>query len=516
MTVFDAGGVTTTRPAERPRPAPVAALIAALIFGAAVVALYAGFYSRVFYPFNPDSASYIEAARSLLAGNGLLMAVPYGWAAEMQVLRLWPPGYPLLIAFGSLLGLEPAEAALWLTRGALALLPAAIFWAVRPATGTVAALAAAALSSTSLGLVANAHIASTDAILALLAALSFGALLRGLTGRPRYLALAGFAAGLAVTMRNAALALVLAEGATLLVMAGARGWRSLLRQGALVAAGAAPAVLPLLLWNWLAFGTLTAYAMPPSTRPWLDNLHDAIFALAYGFLPMFRIADLAATHAMLTASGLVIALALLVWMTRRAAPEHRILMLFAACYVLLGTAMLVVARSRYEWGELISYRHLSQHDVWLAIAIMAGVMAWHPRRGVLIGLVASAAIVLGLRVVHLAQDYRQLAATQGSTRNARLAMSTNAQIDRFIAGIPADCAIVSNLSEVISVTHRRWARFINEDQARGGFERTARPTVFLFARTRRLSLDDLRPAPALSRETFASGDFVAYRSPDCR
>src|SRR4051812_42924799 len=77
-------------------------------------------------PYTPDSANYIEQARSLLAGNGF-ESRPY-WIDDIDVSqrpdKLFPPGYPLVIAVGSVLSGAPAEAvALWTNRLVLMALP---------------------------------------------------------------------------------------------------------------------------------------------------------------------------------------------------------------------------------------------------------------------------------------------------------------------------------------------------------------------------------------------------------
>jgi hypothetical protein len=61
---------------------------------------FLAFIVPISYPFiDPDTSYYIEAARNLLAGHGLVVST----AAESlpratEHLNLWPPGFPLLIA----------------------------------------------------------------------------------------------------------------------------------------------------------------------------------------------------------------------------------------------------------------------------------------------------------------------------------------------------------------------------------------------------------------------------------
>ncbi len=147
--------------------------------GAAIVIGYSLLFGTLIYPFSPDSSAYIEAARNLLAGHGLVLtpkAIQYD--LEYEPLQLFPPGYPLLIALIAALGLPPADVALWLARISWALLPLVAVFCLRPVMATKGAVVVAIMVMLSPGLMGNGYKALSDAPFLLLTMVSFGLLLR--------------------------------------------------------------------------------------------------------------------------------------------------------------------------------------------------------------------------------------------------------------------------------------------------------------------------------------------------
>jgi 4-amino-4-deoxy-L-arabinose transferase-like glycosyltransferase len=68
----------------------------ALVFWSALEPLV---LSRNIWIYTWDSAVYLETAESLRSGRGLVHRVIYGVGDKLwEPLRLWPPGYPILIA----------------------------------------------------------------------------------------------------------------------------------------------------------------------------------------------------------------------------------------------------------------------------------------------------------------------------------------------------------------------------------------------------------------------------------
>ena len=81
------------------------------VMGAIVVWIHVSQLPSDVYWWTPDSAAYIEAARSLLS-EGQLLIFPGLYSDEnLEPLRLWPPGFPILIGSITLVADVPAEAA---------------------------------------------------------------------------------------------------------------------------------------------------------------------------------------------------------------------------------------------------------------------------------------------------------------------------------------------------------------------------------------------------------------------
>src|SRR5262249_4379628 len=107
--------------ALRPNPRTYSLLVI-LIPLAAWAMLAQGF---IFFDGNrisPDSANYIDCARSLRAGHGFLTRPGGGLDARLwEPITLWPPGYPLLISVAMRAGLDDYSAALAISIGCSAI-----------------------------------------------------------------------------------------------------------------------------------------------------------------------------------------------------------------------------------------------------------------------------------------------------------------------------------------------------------------------------------------------------------
>jgi hypothetical protein len=324
------------------------------------------------YPYAVDSASYVEMATSLVA-TGAPRVTPWDPGRDPDAIPqiLFPPGFSVLIAAAQPLAGDVLEAARAIPRIAAALLPMAIVWLFRGlvSDGALALVAAAAILAP--GVREWQFMAYSDVPALLLALTSLGLLSRALgwTGTvPRVpmlgLLLAGLLAGIGVTVRTAGLAVVLASVLAL-------GYEHLiggLRRGAF-GAWLLGAMLPLgglMLYNERTFGVLQPYDMPHSTRPLWSNLLD--FARS-------QLSDTGIPDAYLTAwpaLSLVMLVALLAAAFGQCAAvsrERRGIWILLLSYVGAGAGVLVLSRTRYEWGGLIDARHTLQ----LAWAIALGV-----------------------------------------------------------------------------------------------------------------------------------------------
>src|SRR5262249_28264972 len=120
-------------------------------------------------------------------------------------------GYPVLIAAVTPFVGDCLSAALWISRFSLIAMPVVSYWLFRPMIGQIWAVLLGILTMSSLGMLVNAGVARSDAPFALIALVSSGLLLRGLSGDAPTVFLAGFLCGVSILIRNAAVALLISE-----------------------------------------------------------------------------------------------------------------------------------------------------------------------------------------------------------------------------------------------------------------------------------------------------------------
>lgn len=514
---------------------------AMLLFGIIAVALYATFNGPLLYPYVGDSASFIEAARSLLSGKPLLISVPFGYQNETQIFRLWPPGYPVLIAVVASAGIDAAEASLWLTRLFVALLPLAVYWAIHRAVPRSVAIAGALISGSALGILRDANFVTADAPFAVIVALSLGSLLRSLDENDsarsfRLLILTGILTALAITIRNSGIALALAEGATLasLWITKEASFVRTLRRGVGLAIGAGLGLVPLLTWNLVVLGQLRPYGMPPSTVGVAQNVSDLMNALVYDLLPVMLLRGQAAPilATLLVVSASVIGLIAV----RRLRAQLRVgeaagelsefrrraaFLTFSVSYSLISATMLVAARSRYEWGELISERHVAQFDWLLVTSVLTAITGLIPaRRAATAALVAVVASTIALRCwyfVGVHQDYVEARdAGQPVASTAALAFSKSTAAAHLVRSIPDHCDIIGNAALVIQATYQRRSRMVwNAAFKMEDFANLSKPSVLIFVPTPKLDIQILQP-PGPGYRTIRDPVFVAFQPEACR
>ena len=227
-----------------------------------------------------DAPSYLSAALSLAAGEGLRTYSGHEFL-------MWPPFFPMLMAFASLFGIEPAEAGRLANIAAfgLTILMSGLWlgWRLR---SRLLALGAAAAIMTSLPL---SHVSSLlmaeplFILFTLLALMRLESFLNRGAGRPALAASAIFAALAAVT-RYMGIALILA-GVLVLLARQETPVRVRLKH---VAAYGILSSIPLaiaLANNWTVSGTLTGYRGRASGQSIFDSLGQVVDVLRIGVFP---------------------------------------------------------------------------------------------------------------------------------------------------------------------------------------------------------------------------------------
>jgi len=317
---------------------------------------------------SPDSTVYIEAARNLRAGRGLV--------ARGRPMTHFPPGYPLaLAAAGAVMGNDPLDAARLLASALfgvnLALLTAAVYASTR--RSVLAACCGALLFLVSGPTLAVHSMAWSEALYIALSLAGLILLSRHLVVPcPRLLIAAALLVGLAAATRYVGVTLLAAAVLALLAQRGARRARDVL-----VFAGLA--CLPLASWlvrNLILARSATnrQLAFHP---PGIELLHRLLGAVSRFFLPLSLPGWARVLH--LGVAGALLATAVIIlWRRARAGSGPRpadlvlpsLLALYGALYLafLLGVVTFLDANTPADHRILL--------PVLLALIVVVTSLVW--------------------------------------------------------------------------------------------------------------------------------------------
>jgi hypothetical protein len=335
-----------------------------------------------------------------------------------EPMRLWPPGYPVLIAGLLKLGFDATAAGL-----AVAALGAGAFVVLfahvcRVRLGPLLGIMLATAVAVSRPLVLMCTSCLSDGVYLFFAAAAL--LMLGHSSQARRPVLwclgAGFMTGLGWVTRNAGVA---AGAAAFLYFAGAFfaiPFRNVLMRGLAWSSGFFMAATWLIVRNVQTFGKINPYTMPPSERGFVANLTDAVCAIVSDLAGTTRISD---SLIAATAAGAAMVIAAVAAWKARAILVHRewwarhltdvVLVMYAGTYM----AVVVVSRSVYRWGEFVGPRHTIQIE-WILL-LLGGSAALYftgssrARRGVL---TASAGLLLTIQAVAQVRAIRARAADE--------------------------------------------------------------------------------------------------------
>ncbi len=317
---------------------------------------------------------------------------------------------------------------------------------------------------------------------------SFGLLLRSFDERWSLwpVLLAGAATGLAYSFRNAGLAVIIAVVATFVLAAVLRLFP--LREAFLRLAGWGAGVglllVPQWVWNYIVFGRLQSYTMPPSDVGLLENMRTFLQVLLVevsGSQTVGLLAWDAKLFALISLGfGIIIYFGLKARWREWGTAEKFSVMLFTL-YLIVGSVMVVLARTVYQWGELINLRHVMQYG-WLVMAICTMVTVGHVGRinhKTLPIVVIVAGLLFAGRVSYWIGEWQRETQVQrwlaseerpervaaklpGSswvmTNQLKHMLSMNDRLAGYVHQLPDDAYIISNSADVLKIVTGRAVR----------------------------------------------------------
>lgn len=439
--------------------------IYALLFvlAAAIVLPMTKLSSSLVYPYTSDGITYVEAAQNLLAGNGLLVT-PFGsepYAVDLEPLKVFQPGYPVLIAGATMLGLGAADAALWISIFCWAALLPAIFFCLRPLIGFLPASICGLVTVFSAPALFTGPNAFSDMPCLLATCLSLGVLFRSIGDKPWWAGVlfSGLLAGLAYSLRNSAMALLISI-CVMFFLAAATRLISVRRASTffvLWCLGVFPILA--LLWgrNFALFGSIQPYSHPPAGLDLLTVVRQYFGSLLFALSGSRKVAMLAwdskAFVAITLPAGVAIAFG--AWRRWPGMPlQTRLAVFTIGLYVATGSVMLVSAHYLVGAHDYGTGRYAMQYS-WLilaAIAIAAGAVEGRRLQRALVvgGLLAT----LGLVASHGTFIY-EFSQKPPSVRKMLL---NDEQLLSKVKTIPGDGLIMTNLVGFLSLETNRHVR----------------------------------------------------------
>ena len=348
-----------------------------------VIALFAGLCAATvaffapFLPYGVDSASYIDQARNFMA-RGVFEVTPFGIEESESIYvpdKLFPPGYPLVIAISSLLLQLPVEViAPFLSLAALILLPVVIVYSFHRVLGLLPALGVGILVALTPAAVRQGCIAYSDLLSLILVIYAVNRLLAAGNKSASWFCL-GLLTGFSYLLRNANLGLLLTIALYLLwrFIVEPENRREYLKNGVIWLGANALLVVPLLVRNFLVFGKLQPYWMPPSNVSLAENSHDYLEAqldtlLAFNGLDRLLAGTLWGIVLLLMLVALIVQQLITTWQHWQKIEQHAFFIAFS--YAAIGAAMVIAARTKYQWGIHISARHVLPYSCFVFVALV--------------------------------------------------------------------------------------------------------------------------------------------------
>ncbi len=326
------------------------------------------------FPFTTDSAIYVSTARHINEGNGLLFDNVYVQPAapDRLPLNLHPPGYSLLIAFLNSLGMDTHVAALALPHFFFLLLPLVFFLVFSQFMPKKLSMVTAGLCTFMFPYLHCALMAWSDIPFLFFSLASFLFLFKSVKTEGReqlvYFFLSGLSVGFSLLLRNVGYALAASLGLTIILMAILRvvTFKRSIQAGVFYILGFSVMVFPYWIRNYVVFGRVNPFQLPPSQVTLTQNLMDYGNALS----------TMIFTHSFHAAALPILLLGMfigfLIKVRGMVAMDKRAVVCLSALilYFLAGSFLLILSKTLYFMPEGINMRYLIQY-AWIVMAALS-------------------------------------------------------------------------------------------------------------------------------------------------
>ena len=416
------------------------------------------------FPFTTDSLIYISSAENITEGKGLVFDNVFVQPPEpdMLPLQLYPPGYPFLIALLHMLGVSAPAAALIIPRFFFLLLPTGFFLVFRSLMPGKLAMVIAGLCAFLFPYLRCALMAWTGIPFLFLSLISFVFIFKTARTQGKEQWMCALASGLltggALLMRNAGYALVLSIGSGFILMFVLKilPFKKLVKVVAAYAVGVAALFVPYAVRNYVVFGAVNPYRLPPSNVSLATNLADYTRALSRVILG----------NSSYGAAALLLAIGLLAWFmiaARQLIRTDKVKVFYVAVLVIYfcsGSFLVVLFKTVYFGPETINERYLIQYAWIMMGGLSFGVhflLAKLKARGSVDTKGIAILIILAFLLI---QKFPAADLYFQQERILKIAKKVEAHAS-VLSQIPEDYVIVSNVMDMTAFFSRRNVRLLN-------------------------------------------------------
>ncbi|MBP7216282.1 MAG: glycosyltransferase family 39 protein [Candidatus Omnitrophica bacterium] len=443
-----------------------------LILGLIILEVVAVLVALIFAkecPFKPDSSLYIEMARQVRAGEGLVCA-PFGInpvCVDTVPCDTFPPGYPLLIYSLSLTGMSENDAAVVIPAACFVLLPIVFFLVLRYLVDDINAFFSSLMATF---LFPNIHFSSqalSDIPFLLTVLTSFLFLFKSIQEEKRkYIILAGLMAGFAILIRYVGYALFpsVVMGIIIALSFGLLSFRFSFKMLFYYSLGFSISFIPYMLRNIFVFHAITPYYMHPSDVSFLDNVRYYFNALLESFgVPHAEIV-IAVIIFLIFANLIHLIASKQSKFLSSNSSKRASCIIITILYLLMGSCLVILARTKYNLGKAISVRYLMQYN-WIYLTCVTSIMLCFFRKSAKmlkfkISPLLLKVIVACLLLSFFILQFAKLTEYAAYHDIEELGFANAKKMAQRLASLPNDMYIISNKAHILRIFAKRRVRFL--------------------------------------------------------